>query len=192
MAKSILLNEDWEKDVVFPEKIAKLAKLAHATSVKGDATFTDPNDDKEYEVEEFQSYDYAARSMVNTPGVSIVHENMLWQCWSAGTTKKNQEYFKFRAFCLFMAPTNSYGKVLDEPFQIASGQIFHNTSRRGDSYEMQLFDAGATAEIKLARRLLEAGISLEKIINASDILTRSDLENNFYEASRRSSDVNLS
>ena len=192
MAKSILLNEDWEKDTVFPERLAKLAKLAHATSVKSDTSFTDPDDDEKYEVEEFQVYDYASRSFVTIPGVSIVHENMLWQCWSAGTTKRNQEYFKFRAFCLCIVPTNNYGKILDDPFQIASGQIFHNTGRHGDSYEMQLFDAAATSEIKLARRLLDAGVSLDKIIGASDILTRSDLENNFYEASRRSSNVNLS
>lgn len=191
MAKSILLNENWEKDTVFPEKLAKLAKLAFATSAKGDATFKDPDNDTNYDVEQFEAYDYATRSMVSTPGVSLVHENILWQCWSAGTTRKNQEYFKFRAFCLFIAPINNYGRISEEPFQIASGQIFHNSGRKGDFYEMQLFDAVATAEIKMARALLDAGVSLDKILKTSQTLTRADLENDFSDAGRRSSEVTL-
>ena len=191
MAKSILLNENWEKDTVFPEKLAKLAKLALAASVKGEEKFTDPDDDTEYEVDEFQTFDYSTRAHLVVPGVSIVHENILWQCFSAGTTRKNQEYFKFKGFCLFIAPTSPTGRILEEPLQIASGQIFHNSSRRGDYYEMQLFDAVATAEIKMARALLDAGISIDKVIKASQTLTRSDLENTYYEAGRRSSEVAL-
>lgn len=191
MAKSILLNEDWEEDTVFPEKLAKLARQAYASYAKGEEEFTDPDNNEKHEVELFDTFDWSSRSVVETPGVSIVHENLLWQCWSAGTTKRNQEYFKFRAYCVFINPIDKYKRQLDEPLQVASGQIFHNKSRRGDFYQMQMFDAQTTAELKLARNLIDSGVSVEKIIQASDILTRSDLENKFQKSDRRKSAVSL-
>lgn len=191
MAKSILLNEDWEQDTVFPEKLAKLARQAYAAFAKNEEKFTDPDDNQEYEVDVFDTYDWASRSMIEVPGISVVHENLMWQCWSAGTTKRNQEYFKFNAYCVFINPVDKRGGLLDEPLKIGSGQIFHNKSRRGDFYQMQLFDARTTAELQLARNLIDAGISVEKIVQASDILTRSDLENTFQRSDRRQSKVSL-
>lgn len=192
MAKAILLNSNFEEDVVFPEKLAKLAKLAYVAAAKGDEKFTEPDSEAEYEVDKLEVYDYALGRMTTVVGVSVPHENLLWQCWHAGDTVKGREYFRFRAYTLCLAPVDNRGRILDEPLVAATGQIFHNSDRSGDRYDMQLTDCASAAELKLARRLIQDGVPVEKILAASELLTRSELENTNFSRGGRTSGVVLS
>jgi len=194
MAKSVLLNEEFQLDTVFPERLAILAKLAMAAHVSDKSTFLDPETNTEHEVIQVKIWSTADRNWVRKPAVAIEHLNMYWECWSAGITKNNKEYYKFRAFNMFINPVDNFGKPVNGLCEVVSGQIFMNkTENNKTTFKMQMFDAATAGEIRLARNLIDSGIPMETIIkHMSANITAADIEPNFGGTeNKRTSTVRL-
>lgn len=148
-----------EENTKFPEYLGKCAKLAANSHHSGSASFTCPNSGKTLNVSMIQDKEKIE------PGVEMMYQGTLWQCWSGGLTQGGgKEFFKVRA----KDPTLfAFGKngISNKPCVKAYGNLFINVTSEGATvYKMSLRGIASSAKQELAEALEEAGVvSLEQV-----------------------------
>lgn len=190
MARTIFLNvSTFQEETKLPRELAQKAMLAFHAHAEGREEFEDPFTEESVKVTQLNVPNYNTRGTDVIPGLRTVHRGLICECWYAGLTSSNKDYFKVRFRHPNLYPLDRNGSVVYDPAIVATGQIFVNKVNNDSEYKMQLRSMADAAQIRAAKKLLGEGVDTTTILRAMPEVTEQDLFG--YQRVSRQSSVQL-